>query len=244
MIKKHLAYLDEPFQIDIHGGGKELLFPHHENEAIQTKHDSGQELSKYWMHNGFVTVSGEKMSKSLGNSFFLKDVLEHYHGEVLRFYLLSSHYRADIDFSETNLIASKKRLDRIYRLKRDLIDIVPAGPDAKFVDNMLEALNNDLNISEALVILDEMMLSTERKDVLVGNLEFVSDLLGIGASDPEHYFKFGLKMVEKIEELIKQRSIEKANKNFSAADRIRDELNAMGINVMDSKDGKVEWEVI
>ena len=117
MIEKHLA-TNGAYQIDIHAGGADLLFPHHENEAAQTRCKSGQELAKYWMHNGFVTISGEKMSKSLGNSFFLKDALALYDGEVLRFYLLSTHYRANFNFSEEDLLLSKKRLDKIYRLKK------------------------------------------------------------------------------------------------------------------------------
>lgn len=119
MIEKHLAYKNTEFQIDIHGGGADLLFPHHENEAAQTRcSTSGQELAKYWMHNGFVNINGEKMSKSLGNSFFLKDVLKSYSGEVIRFYLMSAHYRANFNFNEEDLIASKKRLDKLYRLKK------------------------------------------------------------------------------------------------------------------------------
>ena len=105
MIKKHIANNDAPFQIDIHGGGMDLLFPHHENEASQTRCQSGQELAKYWMHNGFVTINGEKMSKSLGNSFFLKDALQKYDGEILRFYLLSTHDRANFNFSEEDIIS-------------------------------------------------------------------------------------------------------------------------------------------
>jgi len=120
MIKEHLAYKDKEFQIDIHGGGADLLFPHHENEAAQSRCESGVELAKYWMHNGFVQIDNQKMSKSLGNSFFLKDALKVYDGEVLRFYLLSTHYRANFNFNEEDLKASKKRLDKLYRLKKKI----------------------------------------------------------------------------------------------------------------------------
>ncbi len=110
MINEHLAYSDTPYQIDIHAGGADLLFPHHENEAAQTRCSGNhQELAKYWMHNGFVNIDGEKMSKSLGNSFFLKDVLKSYSGEVVRFYLLTAHYKTDFNFNEEDLISSKKR---------------------------------------------------------------------------------------------------------------------------------------
>lgn len=120
MIEKHLASSGD-YQIDIHAGGADLLFPHHENEAAQTRCKSDQELAKYWMHNGFVTISGEKMSKSLGNSFFLKDALAIYSGEVLRFYLLATHYRANFNFAEEDLLNTKKRLDKLYRLKKEYL---------------------------------------------------------------------------------------------------------------------------
>ena len=132
MIEKHLAYKDEPFQIDIHCGGADLLFPHHENEASQTRCASGQNLAKYWMHNGFVNINGEKMSKSLGNSFFLKDVLKSYSGEVVRFYLLSSSYRANINFNEEDLLVSKKRLDKLYRVKKRVYEVTASKVNEKF----------------------------------------------------------------------------------------------------------------
>ncbi|MDQ7042256.1 MAG: cysteine--tRNA ligase, partial [Sulfurimonas sp.] len=123
MIEKHLARPDTAFSIDIHGGGADLLFPHHENEAAQTRCSSNHELANYWMHNGFVNINGEKMSKSLGNSFFLKDALKEYDGEVLRFYLLSTHYRSNFNFNTEDLSIAKKRLDKIYRLKKRLFGL-------------------------------------------------------------------------------------------------------------------------
>ena len=121
MIKKHIAYDDE-YQIDIHGGCADLFFPHHENEEAQTHCAYGGHLAKYWMHNGFVQINGEKMSKSLGNSFFVKDAIKHYPGEVLRFYLMSTHYRSPLNFNEEDLLASKKRLDKLYRLKKEFTE--------------------------------------------------------------------------------------------------------------------------
>lgn len=160
MIEKHLAYKDEPFQIDIHCGGADLLFPHHENEASQTRCASGQNLAKYWMHNGFVNINGEKMSKSLGNSFFLKDVLKSYSGEVVRFYLLSSSYRANINFNEEDLLASKKRLDKLYRVKKRVYEVTASKVNEKFENTVLEALNDDLNTSLALSFIDEFINSS------------------------------------------------------------------------------------
>ena len=107
--------------IDIHGGGSDLVFPHHENEAAQTKSATGHKIANYWMHNGMVEINGEKVSKSLGNSFFLKDALKKYDGEHLRYYLNSVHYKAIFSFSEEDLISSKKGLDKLYRLKREFM---------------------------------------------------------------------------------------------------------------------------
>jgi len=124
MILAHLDSGDPQFCIDIHAGGADLLFPHHENEAAQCRCASHRTLSKYWLHNGFVQVNNEKMSKSLGNSFFVGDALKIAPGEALRFYLLSSHYRANFNYSVTDLLASKKRLDKIYRLKKRVRDVL------------------------------------------------------------------------------------------------------------------------
>ncbi|MGE3301170.1 MAG: cysteine--tRNA ligase, partial [Arcobacter sp.] len=163
MIEKHLAYKDSPFQIDIHAGGADLLFPHHENEAAQTRCSSGQNLAKYWMHNGFVNINGEKMSKSLGNSFFLKDVLKSYSGEVIRFYLMSTHYRANLGFNEEDLIASKKRLDKLYRVKKRVYGTESSTINKNFKEEILNALNDDINTSIALSIIDEMINSANDK---------------------------------------------------------------------------------
>lgn len=124
MILAHLDSGDPQFCIDIHAGGADLLFPHHENEAAQCRCARHRALSKYWLHNGFVQVNNEKMSKSLGNSFFVGDALKIAPGEALRFYLLSSHYRANFNYSVTDLLASKKRLDKIYRLKKRVRDVL------------------------------------------------------------------------------------------------------------------------
>lgn len=241
MIKKHLAYLDEPYQIDIHGGGIDLLFPHHENESTQTKYESGQELSKYWMHNGFITINGEKMSKSLGNSFFLKDIFKFYHGEVIRFYLLNSHYRSNLDFNEIDLIASKKRLDKIFRVKRELIDTVASFPNKKFIDDLLSILNNDLNTLEAFVLIEEMISITKNKSELLANLNYVSEILGIGLSNPIEYFQYGVSNIEEIEKLILERNLAKLDRNFEKSDSIREYLLNIGISILDTKNGVI-WE--
>ena len=254
MIEKHLAYKDGDFQIDIHGGGADLLFPHHENEAAQTRCSSNQQLAKYWMHNGFVNIDGEKMSKSLGNSFFLKDVLKSYSGEIIRFYLMSAHYRANFNFNEEDLIASKKRLDKIYRLKKRVYATESSNINKKFQEDIFNALNDDINTSKALSLIDEMIgnandkLDSNPKDKnlkkeLIANILFVNDILGIGYNDAYEYFQFGINesTKAKIEELIEKRNEAKKVKDFATADAVRDELTTLEISLMDTVNGTV-WE--
>ncbi|NCD12594.1 MAG: cysteine--tRNA ligase [Epsilonproteobacteria bacterium] len=255
MIEKHLAS-EGDFQIDIHAGGADLLFPHHENEAAQTRCKSHQELAKYWMHNGFVTISGEKMSKSLGNSFFLKDALTNYSGEVLRFYLLATHYRANFNFSEEDLLNTKKRLDKLYRLKKRVFETTPNEPSENFKEAILEALSDDLNISKALASLDEMisaaneMLDANPKDkafkaITCANLQWIEAVLGIGLYNPYSYFQIGVSEEEKaeIEGLLHERAEAKKAKDFAKADAIRTTLEAKHIQLMDTASG-TQWEKV
>lgn len=254
MIKEHLAYEDSEYQIDIHGGGADLLFPHHENEAAQTRCDSKQHLAKYWMHNGFVNINGEKMSKSLGNSFFLKDILKSYSGEVVRFYLMTAHYRANFNFNEEDLIASKKRLDKLYRVKKRVYGGGKSAVNKDFKTSIIEALNDDINTSKALAVIDEFInnanekLNENAKDKafkkeLVASIEFIEETLGFGRSDAYEYFQFGIDELtkNKIEELISKRNEAKKAKDFETADKVRDELTSMQINLMDTPNGVV-WE--
>ncbi|QDF30082.1 cysteine--tRNA ligase [Halarcobacter anaerophilus] len=254
MINKHLAYKDEPYQIDIHGGGADLLFPHHENEAAQTRCSTNASLAKYWMHNGFVTINGEKMSKSLDNSFFLKDILKSYSGEVVRFYLLTAQYRANFNFNEEDLISSKKRLDKLYRVKKRVYGLGKSSVNKEFKSDLLDALNDDLNTPKAISIVDEYInkanetLDKEPKNKnfkkeLVSTLEFINELLGIGFEDAYKYFQFGIskKEIENIENLISQRNEAKKEKDFETADKIRNEITKLGISIMDTPNGVV-WE--
>jgi len=255
MIDAHLSNHELPYAIDIHGGGADLLFPHHENEASQTRCCTSQELSKYWMHNGFVNINGEKMSKSLGNSFFLKDALEQYDGEVIRFYMMTAHYRADFSFSEEDLKGSKKRLDKLYRLKKRLYGVQSINKSNKELTNALfDALNDDMNTSKALASIDEYIsLSNELLDKepknknlkkeIIASLLFINDILGIGLKDAYEYFQFGISKEEKetIEQLIEKRIEAKKNKNFTLSDTIRDQLKDMNISLMDSANGTL-WE--
>lgn len=254
MIEKHLANHNLPFAIDIHGGGADLLFPHHENEASQTRCCTSQELAKYWMHNGFVNINGEKMSKSLGNSFFLKDALKNYDGEVIRFYMLNTHYRSDLSFNEEDLLTSKKRLDKLYRIKKRVYGTTASSANKEIQQQLIASLNDDMNTSKAMAILDEYIstvndtLDKNPKDKalkkeLIATLEFISSFLGIGAQDSFEYFQFGITEEEKntIEKLINDRTKAKQEKNFEESDKIREKLTAMGISLMDTPTGTM-WE--
>ena len=257
MIKKHLAASGE-YQIDIHAGGADLLFPHHENEAAQTRCASGQTLAKYWMHNGFVNTNGVKMSKSLGNSFFVKDALRVYDGEVLRFYLLSTHYRADFNFKEDDLLASKVRLDKLYRLKKRVNESQnqTIHVESSFKDEFLEGLNDDLNISKALAVVDEMVTFANEKldnepknkalkEQICANIDYIVHVLNIGSKNPLEYFQIGVSEDEKsiIEKKILLRNDAKKSKDFALADKLRDELKELGIALMDTPSGTT-WEKI
>lgn len=254
MIKAHLAGSGH-YQIDIHAGGADLFFPHHENEAAQSRCAYGQELARYWMHNGFITIRGEKMSKSLGNSFFLKDALKVYHPEVLRFYLLSTHYRMDFNFSEEDLIGAKKRLDKIYRLHKRLYGVQGSTPDQRFTESVLTALADDLNISVALAHIDAMVsaanekLDADPKDKAAkkstaANLTWLAQTLGFGTDDAYAYFRHGISPEKKaaIESLIAKRGEAKKAKDFAASDAIRDEILEMGVAIMDTPEGTL-WEI-
>ena len=253
MIEAHFHGTDE-YSIDIHGGGADLLFPHHENEAAQSRCATGHELAKYWMHNGFVQIDGEKMSKSLGNSFFLKDALEVYDGEVLRYYLNSVHYRNDFNFNEEDLQAAKKRLDKLYRLKKRILPGKPSVANKAFKKALLDAMSDDLNISVALSVIDEMIAQTNEKLDLdpkdkglkketLANIAFIDELLGFGGKEPFSYFQIGVdsELKEKIVQLLAKRTEAKKAKDFTTSDAIRDELSAMGITIMDTPEGTI-WE--
>ncbi len=253
MIEKHFQG-DGEYSIDIHGGGADLLFPHHENEAAQSRCSTGHELAKYWMHNGFVQIDGEKMSKSLGNSFFLKDALALYDGEVLRYYLNSVHYRNDFNFSEEELAIAKRRLDKLYRLKKRVTPTKPSSVNQGFKHALLEAMKDDLNISVALSIIDEMIATTNElldsnpkdkalKKETLANIAWIDTLLGFGGKEPFSYFQIGVDeaLKAKIEVLIERRTQAKKAKDFATSDAIREELVSLGIAIMDTAEGTL-WE--
>lgn len=258
MIEKHFAHThsNNEYSIDIHGGGADLLFPHHENEAAQSRCSTGHELSKYWMHNGFVNIDGEKMSKSLGNSFFIKDALKIYDGEILRNYLISIHYRNDFNFNEEDLLNSKKRLDKLYRLKKRVTPTKASKPNIAFQKEIMTAMSDDLNISVALARIEEMISQANdkfdenpkdkglKKETLA-NIELIDELLGFGGKEPFSYFQIGIDETtkEKIEALILARDEAKKAKEYEKSDAIREEIFAMGISLMDTANGTL-WEKV
>ncbi|WP_170000787.1 cysteine--tRNA ligase [Campylobacter sp. RM16189] len=255
MIKKYLSS-GQDYEIDIHAGGIDLLFPHHENEAAQCRCGERKTLAKYWMHNGFIKVNDEKMSKSLGNSFFVKDALKQNLGEVLRFYLLSSHYRAHFNYSDEDLSASKKRLDKIYRLKKRVIDSNLGKENKEFKEEFLNAMRDDLNTSKALATIDEFVKTANenldqnpkdksQKGEILANLELIARVLGILQIDVYEYFQFGVSDEEKtkIKSLIEERNEAKKLKNYAKADEIREKLASMQIAIMDTPSGTM-WEKI
>ena len=256
MIDEYLADHNLQYAVDIHGGGADLLFPHHENEASQTRSCYNQEIAKYWVHNGFVNINGEKMSKSLGNSFFLKDALKQYNPEVVRFYMLGTYYRADLGFNEQDLLSSKKRLDKLYRLKKRLYQTNGSTAQKQFKKDILDALNDDLNTSKAFAIIDEFVSTSNElldqnskdkslKKQIIANIDFISEVIGIGYQDPYEYFQFGIDEEKKqyIQDQITKRTEAKKEKNFALSDAIRDELLNDGIALMDTPNGTM-WEII
>ena len=256
MIEKHLSVDGNEFSVDIHGGGADLLFPHHENEAAQTRCGTSHTLSNYWMHNGFVNINGEKMSKSLGNSFFLKDALKEYDGEVLRFYLLSTHYRSNFNFNTEDLAIAKKRLDKIYRLNKRLFGLAQNTDTTSFQEALLNSLSDDMNVSSALALIEDMISSANEtldtagkhkalKKETISNLAYIANILGFGVKNPFEYFQFGMdeETKEKLATLINLRDMAKQEKDFESSDKLRDEILAFGVSLMDTPQGTF-WEKI
>ena len=243
---------------DIHGGGRDLTFPHHENEIAQSccssaDIDNPNSYANYWMHNGFVTVNSEKMSKSLNNVLLVDDLIKNYDGEVLRLALLSSHYRQGLDWNEGILHQAKKLLDKMYRLLRELQDIEVSDDEiAKPPENILDALCDDLNTPKVLMELNSFLgditsKDLEEKKITKINLLSSGNLLGLLQEDPNIWLKIGVSEDQvdamQIEVLIESRNKAREDKNFALADSIRVELSALGIEIEDTADGTV-WKSI
>lgn len=247
MIKKHLGDT-----IDIHGGGRDLIFPHHQNEIAQSECCNDATFVKYWMHNGFVTMDREKMSKSIGNTINLKKLFELVHPEGLKMYLLSSHYRSPIDFNDQDLYSAAKGLDKMYRSIHALGNgDSDTSEMADYQARFMEAMDEDFNTAKAIGVLYELVKEMNRlgtkKDTLMQARGYrymlikLANSIGLLQKDPADYFVEIPGMqdvdVEKIESLIAKRSSARREKNFELADQIRDEITAMGILVEDSPEG-------
>ncbi|WBG62737.1 cysteine--tRNA ligase [Pseudomonas citronellolis] len=232
---------------DIHGGGPDLVFPHHENEIAQSEAATGKPYAATWMHAGAVRVDGEKMSKSLGNFFTIREVLEKYHPEVVRFLLVSSHYRSPINYSEDNLKEAKGALERFYTALRGLPEVEASGGEA-FAERFAAAMDDDFNTPEAVAVLFEMAREVNRlreadlqaAATLAAKLRELAGLLGVLQLEPDAFLQAGAAGkvdAAQVEALIQARLEARAAKNWAESDRIRDELTAMGVVLEDGKGG-------
>jgi len=233
--------------IDIHGGGLDLIFPHHENEIAQSETAHGHALARVWMHNGFLTMNTEKMSKSLGNVVTPRELLEQgWQGEVLRWALLSAHYKAPLDFSEDLLKQSQASLDRLYGalLRLSHVQDIEVRERTGALAAFDAALADDLNTPAAIAELSALATAANtatRTDVQAkakAELRAAASLLGVLQQDPAHWFRasFGDQATE-IDALVAERVTARQHKDFATSDRIRDELAARGVEVMDNPNG-------
>ncbi|MGH1537107.1 MAG: cysteine--tRNA ligase [Gammaproteobacteria bacterium] len=244
MIEKHLGET-----IDVHGGGQDLVFPHHENERAQTTCAHGGNLfSRYWMHNGFVNVDQEKMSKSIGNVLLVKELLEQAPGEAIRVTLLSTHYRSPLDWTDKALTQSSRNLDKLYGALQDMQDLKVEVTTDAVPTEFLQALKDDLNTPAAFVELHKLVKQAnnesdpESKKCIKTQILAAGKLLGILQQDPNEWFRgVGNLDEDEIQELLNSRTQAKKDKDFQLADGIRDKLTEMGLQILDHPDGTSSW---
>ena len=244
MIRAHLGE-----SIDIHGGGRDLIFPHHENERAQSCCAYGGDFVRYWIHNAFIDMDGEKMSKSLGNVRMVRELLARFPGEVLRFALLSAHYRSALNFSGELLTGARGTLDTFYGALRRHADVEPAALNMTD-SSVLLALLDDMNTPEAIAALhaaaSTLNKSDDPEEIAVAKAELTvgGRLLGILDADPEAWFTDAVgeegPTADEIDALIEERIAAKANRDFERADQIRDDLEAQGVVLEDGPDG-TQW---
>ena len=234
--------------LDVHGGGRDLIFPHHENEIAQScctaaENSNPESYAKYWMHNGFVTVDGEKMSKSLGNIILVNELTQKYHGEVIRLALLSTHYRQALDWNDNVIYQAKKLLDKLYSLLNELNEV----KEIKEPDNdLIEILLDDLNTPGLLANINKLIknagsLEEGDKPYLKSNLLLIGKVMGI--LEDQSYNQISGEFKDKVDSLIEDRSNAKQKRDFELADKIRSELIELGVEINDSPEGTT-WKVV
>ncbi|MFV2060862.1 MAG: cysteine--tRNA ligase [Gammaproteobacteria bacterium] len=238
---------------DIHGGGMDLQFPHHENEIAQSEAATGEQFANVWMHNGFVRVDNEKMSKSLNNFFTIRDVLKQYDPEVIRYFILTSHYRSPLNYSDKHLDSARSALTTLYTSLRG-IDANGKDCDEQYLERFKTIMNDDFNTSEVLSLLHELAkllniaIKNKTNDVnsLASTLKYLAGLLGLLTQDVEVFLKAKLTADSEggfsdseIEKFIKERIVAKDNKNWSEADKIRNLLQEQGIVLEDNANGTI-----
>ena len=226
---------------DIHGGGLDLQFPHHENEIAQSEAATCKTFANYWMHTGMLQVNNEKMSKSLGNFFTIADVLANHHPEVVRYFLLSSHYRSPLNYSEENLFNAKKALTRLYQAMKDIPDTANGALDDHWINEFNQAMNDDFNTPVALSVLFQLSHEVNKSNtpVLAATLKHLAGIMGILESEPSQFLQSGFADDDKvaIELLIAERLQARTDRNWVRADQIRAELLSQGIELEDSAKG-------
>lgn len=228
---------------DIHGGGPDLKFPHHENEIAQSEAATGKKYVNTWMHAGAVRVDGEKMSKSLGNFFTIREILEKYPAEVVRFLLLSSQYRSAINYSEDSLKEAHTKLERFYNALRGVAVGEVADIDNEYSQRFHAAMDDDFNTPEAIAALFDLVRAVNKAEgaeqaALAGQLRYLAGVLGCLQSEPEAFLQSGADVDEAwIQEMISKRTEAKKAKDFATADQVRDELLAQGIVLRDGPEG-------
>ena len=237
---------------DIHGGGPDLPFPHHENEIAQSEAANGETFVNYWLHAGAVRVNKEKMSKSLGNFFTIREVLAKFPAEIVRYLLTASHYRSQIDYAEDALVEAQRALDRLYTAM-DQLELQYVSLEGPYLDRFNSAMDDDFNTREAISVLFEMAREVNRLKrntdpqaaVLASQMRGLGNILGLLELDPQAYLKGeageGDLADANVDALVVQRQQAKLDRNFALSDQIRDQLKVAGIVLEDSKEGTV-WK--
>ncbi|MFA6303309.1 MAG: cysteine--tRNA ligase [Legionella sp.] len=234
---------------DIHGGGLDLQFPHHENEIAQSEAATGKHFANYWLHVGMLQVNNEKMSKSVGNFFTIEDVLRVHNPEVVRYFLLSSHYRSSLNYTEENLLNAKKALTRLYQaIKDNNVSDFQGELDAHWVNEFTKAMDDDFNTPIALSVLFQLSHEVNRNSspALVATLKHLAGIMGLLYEDPAAFLQAGFAEDDKalIEQLIAERLQARAERNWARADQIRAELLAKGIELEDGASGTTWRKVL